>query len=326
MPSAFTQGILATPLPVALGGTGLSSLGTSLQVVRVNAGATALEYATIGALTDGDKGDITVSSSGTVWVIDNSAVTLAKIANIATASILGRNTAGTGVIEELSASTTKTLLSLDNVDNVSLLSWNGSTNIDTLGLITTGTWQADPIGVAYGGTGITSISALSVWVANSANTITEVTPTAGQSIRINAGATAWEAYTPGSGGGDVTKVGTPVNNQIGVWTGDGTIEGTTGLTYDGSNFLLTGDIGATGTRVTKGWFTDLQVTNAIAGSVTGNAATVTTNANLTGVVTSTGNATAIADNALSIAKTSGLQTALDGNKQLLLLEQVYKQH
>lgn len=42
------------------------------------------------------------------------------------------------------------------------------------------------------------------------------------------------------------------------------------------------------------------------------AGTVTTNANLTGVVTSTGNATAVADAALSIAKTSGLQTALDG--------------
>lgn len=34
------------------------------------------------------------------------------------------------------------------------------------------------------------------------------------------------------GGGDVTKVGTPVNNEIGVWTGDGTLEGDTGLTWD----------------------------------------------------------------------------------------------
>lgn len=50
-------------------------------------------------------------------------------------------------------------------------------------------------------------------------------------------------------------------------------------------------IGVTGNRIVKGWFTDLQVTNAIAGSVTGNAGTVTTNANLTGHVTSTGNAT-----------------------------------
>lgn len=51
-----------------------------------------------------------------------------------------------------------------------------------------------------------------------------------------------------------------------------------------------GSIGSTGNRITKGWFTDLQVTNPIAGSITGNAATVTTNANLTGHITSTGNA------------------------------------
>jgi hypothetical protein len=41
-----------------------------------------------------------------------------------------------------------------------------------------------------------------------------------------------------------------------------------------------------------------------------------TNANLTGVVTSTGNATAIADAALSIAKTNGLQTALNAKAPL----------
>jgi hypothetical protein len=35
------------------------------------------------------------------------------------------------------------------------------------------------------------------------------------------------------GGGDVTKVGTPVDNQIGVWTGDGTIEGDANFTWDG---------------------------------------------------------------------------------------------
>lgn len=46
-------------------------------------------------------------------------------------------------------------------------------------------------------------------------------------------------------------------------------------------------------------------------NIPGNASTVTTNANLTGIVTSVGNATAIADNALAIAKTSGLQTSLD---------------
>ena len=42
-----------------------------------------------------------------------------------------------------------------------------------------------------------------------------------------------------------------------------------------NTFLGAGDLGATGTRVTKGWFTDLEVTNPIAAAVTGNAATAT---------------------------------------------------
>jgi len=50
-----------------------------------------------------------------------------------------------------------------------------------------------------------------------------------------------------AGGGDVNKVGTPVDNQVGVWTGDGTIEGTTGLTYNGAALDITGNITVSGT-------------------------------------------------------------------------------
>ena len=41
----LTSGVTGT-LPTANGGTGLAAIGTSLQVLRVNTGATALEYAT----------------------------------------------------------------------------------------------------------------------------------------------------------------------------------------------------------------------------------------------------------------------------------------
>lgn len=52
------------------------------------------------------------------------------------------------------------------------------------------------------------------------------------------GTCSWQ--TP-SGGGDVSKVGTPVDNQVGVWTGDGTIEGDAGLTWDGGMGITVSD-------------------------------------------------------------------------------------
>ena len=47
----------------------------------------------------------------------------------------------------------------------------GQSSITTLGTISTGTWNGTEIGVAYGGTGLTSIAKGSVLVANSANTL-----------------------------------------------------------------------------------------------------------------------------------------------------------
>lgn len=55
-----------------------------------------------GGVSDGDKGDITVSGSGTTWTVDSSAITYSKIQNVsATDKLLGRSTAGAGVIEEI---------------------------------------------------------------------------------------------------------------------------------------------------------------------------------------------------------------------------------
>jgi hypothetical protein len=60
------------------------------------------------------------------------------------------------------------------------------------------------------------------------------------------------------------------------------------LALDINSITMTGSIGATGARLTKGWFTDIEVTNAIAGSVTGNAATVTGYTRNSGSITLSG--------------------------------------
>lgn len=45
----------------------------------------------------------------------------------------------------------------------------------------------------------------------------------------------------------IYKVGTPVNNQLAVWTGDGTIEGTSNIQYDGTTFSTYAKIDMFGT-------------------------------------------------------------------------------
>lgn len=67
---------------------------------------TASSWATILGLTDGDKGDITVSGSGTIWSLDNQSVTFAKLQNIPTDTLIGRDTAGDGAPETITLNTT----------------------------------------------------------------------------------------------------------------------------------------------------------------------------------------------------------------------------
>ena len=51
-------------------------------------------------------------------------------------------------------------------------------------------------------------------------------------------------YDLPAGGGDVLKTGTPVDNQIGVWTNATTLEGTTALSFDGLALQVVADVNA----------------------------------------------------------------------------------
>jgi len=116
-------------------------------------------------ISDGDKGDITVSSSGATFTIDNDAVTYAKIQNVsATNRILGRDSSGAGAIEEITPANLRTMLNVEDgatadqtksdIDglgiaastaatlatarNIGGVSFNGSANINLPGVNTGG--------------------------------------------------------------------------------------------------------------------------------------------------------------------------------------------
>src|SRR6185436_4200011 len=98
--------------------------------------------------------------------------------------------------------------------------------------------------------------------------------------------------------GGVSFDGT-ANITVATATGGFTVSG--GNLALGTNSLtLTGSIASTGSRVTKGWFTDLESTNAIVASITGSAPTLTTSRNLWGQAFNggtdvTGSLTSVAD-------------------------------
>lgn len=222
MPTSYTPLLgLALPATGELAGTwGITVNDSITELVEDSIAATATASVTSGNWTLSTTGSGAVNEArcavliptGTPGVTRNIVAPSQSKAYIvinqsdAAVVLKGALTTGTTI-----AASTKALCAWDGADFVTV----ATADIANL---------SGTLPVSKGGTGNTTIAARSIFLANALDTLTTLTPGAGQSIRINAGNTAWEVYTPSSASGDVTAAG---NN---AFTGANTFYNATGQT------------------------------------------------------------------------------------------------
>jgi hypothetical protein len=90
-------------------------------------------------------------------------------------------------------------------------------------------------------TGLTDALAGKQPIDASLTSLSALADAGGYLYNDGSGNLSWSAL---GGGGDVSKVGTPVANQVAIWTGDGTLKGSPKFTFDETTVIVDGIISA----------------------------------------------------------------------------------
>ncbi len=216
-------------------------------------------------LADGNYGDVTASSSGTVITINSEAVTYAKIQDVsATDMLLGRSTVGAGVVEEIPCTAAGRAL-LDDANaaaqrvTLSAAALGANTDITSVYLDNTGLKVKDT-NASHG----LIIAPGSDLTAD--RTLTVTTGDADRTLTLSASTTLNGGTHSGTNTGDQTTVS---GNAGTVTVGDAASDASTWVLLGTSQ---TGSLApATDSGLTYNATTDALTTTTFIGSLTGNA-------------------------------------------------------
>ena len=195
-PNTATTGAvtLSGTLNIANGGTGITSFGTGVQTALgqnvtgsggiVLATSPTLVTPTLGVASATSINKVTITAPAT-----GSTLTLADGSTLATSGAFSLTLTTT-------AATNVTLPPSGTLVNTAVTTLS---SLVSIGTITSGTWNASVIGVAYGGTGASSLTANNVLLGNGTSALQVVAPgTSGNVLTSNG--TTWVSSTPAASG------------------------------------------------------------------------------------------------------------------------------
>ena len=239
-----------------------------------------------------------------------------------------RATGGNGIITKTANDTyaSRTLtgttdrITITNGDGVSgnptfdiASTYTGQTSITTLGIIATGTWNATTIGVAYGGTGLTSYTAGDIIYANGTTSLTTLAAGTSSQVLIGGASPSW-------GSVDLTSMvsGTLPNANGGTGqstyaTGDilyASAPNTLSKLAAGTNgYVLTLVGGVPGWAIPAGDITDITAGTGLSGGGTSGSITLNVNVDGTSIIVNTADQLEVVQSAIV---TAGSGTTLNG--------------